>query len=142
MRTRYGMDRRSWAPAVVGILTLAILAFVGWLTVAERSSRVDDTLISWDAGSDHTRVVFEVRRAQGKLTICTLRAQDKTRVDVGYAEVTVPAGDAAVEVEYDLATLMPAFVVELLGCAIEESPQVPAPQFPPGVVPPSQPWSP
>jgi hypothetical protein len=140
MRARYGMDRRNWAPLVIAGFTAVILAFVGWLTVAERSTRADGTLLSWDARDGHTTAVFEVRRAQGKETRCVLRAQDRSRIDVGYAIVDIPAGADSVQVTYELATLMQAFIVELLGCAIEADPRVNGPQFPPGVVPPEQPW--
>lgn len=142
MRARYGMDRRSRAPWVVAALSVAVLGFVVWLTVAEQGSRVDATLLSWDAKADHARVVLDVRRAGGQAVTCAVRAQDRTRVDVGYLAVEVPAGRPQAQVEADVATLMPAFVVELLGCAPVGELRVPGPAFPPGVVPPAQPWTP
>lgn len=142
MRARYGMERRSRAPWVVAALTVGVLAFVGWLTLAEQGTRVDGTLLSWDAQADHAHVVIDVRRAHGQAVSCALRAQDRTRVDVGYLTVEVPAGAQQVQVEADVATLMPAYVVELLGCAVPGELRVPGPVFPPGVVPPAQPWSP
>ena len=42
---------------------------------------------------------------------------------------------------FALRTLAPAYTVELLGCATGAAPKVPPPQFPPGVVPPAQPYS-
>ena len=141
MRARYGMGRRSRAPLAVALLTLAVLGFVGWLTLAEQGTRVDGTLLSWDARADHVHVVLDVRRAQGQAVTCAVRAQDRTRVDVGYLTLQVPAGLPQVQVEADVATLMPAFVVELLGCAVPGELRVPGPVFPPGVVPPAQPWS-
>ncbi len=42
---------------------------------------------------------------------------------------------------YALRTLAPAYTTELLGCAVGEAPRVIQPQFPPGVVPPDQPFS-
>ena len=142
MRARYGVDRRSRAPWIVTALTLAVLAFVGWLTLAERSTRVDATLLSWDAQPDHARVVLDVRRADGQAVTCAIRAQDRTRVDIGYLTIDVPAGETQVQVETDMATLMPAYIVELLGCAVPGELRVRGPAFPPGVVPPAQPWTP
>lgn len=140
MRARYGMDRRSRAPWVVAALTAAVLGFVVWLTVAEQGGRVDATLLSWDAQADHAHVVLDVRRAGGQAVRCAIRAQDRTRVDVGYLALDVPPGPTQLQVEADVATLMPAYVVELLGCAPAGELRVPDSAFPPGVVPPAQPW--
>ena len=140
MRERYGVGRRSAAPAVVAVLAVVVLGFVAWLTVAGEATRVDASLLSWDARADHATVTFSVRRAEGLETRCVLRGQDRTRADVGYAVVDLPAGDPQVTVTYELATLMPAYVIELLGCSVDGDPAVNGPQFPPGVAAPEQPW--
>lgn len=142
IRARYGLDRRRWGlPVVIGVLALAVAGAVAALTAAQAERRVDVTLLSWQERADHATVVFEVRRAGGQETRCVVRAQDRTRTDVGYAQIDVPAGEAATVVTVELATLMPAYTVEVLGCSIDGPPRVPPPQFPPGVVAPEQPYA-
>jgi hypothetical protein len=45
-------------------------------------------------------------------------------------------------VRYALATIAPAYVVEVLGCSADAVTRIIGPQFPPRVVPPDQPWMP
>ena len=117
------------------------MALIAVLTVGQEQRRVDVTLLSWQERADHATVTFEVRRAGGAETRCVVRGQDRTRTDVGYAVLAVPAGSPVQVVTYELATLMPAYTVEVLGCAIEGDPRVPPPQFPPGVAAPGQPFT-
>lgn len=142
MRERYGLDQRRWRlPVAIGAGALAFAGVIAALTLAQEQRRVDVTLLSWQERDDHATVTFEVRRAGGAEARCVVRGQDRTRTDVGYAEVTVPAGAPAQVVTYELATLMPAFTVEVLGCSIDGDPRVPPPQFPPGVAAPEQPFA-
>jgi hypothetical protein len=146
MQARYGLDRRPVGRWVgVGAIVLvfaAILLFVARGLTA--SNEVKTRLIQWDAvGPDRVNVTFQTSRDPDKDTICVVRAQDSRRIDVGYATVTIPAGnaDAAVIIDYALRTLAPAYTAELLGCEVGGTPRVPPPQFPPGVVPPTQPYT-
>lgn len=142
MRARYGFDRRRWvAPVVFAVTAALVLASVIGLTALRRSTSVDVTLIAWEEFTDHATVVFEVRRPGGQGVTCVVRGQDRTRTDVGYATVDVPAGEAITVVEFALATLMPAYTIEVLGCSVDGNPRVPPPQFPPGVVAPEQPFA-
>jgi hypothetical protein len=84
-------------------------------------------------------ITAEVSRPANTTTYCVLRAQDANRVDVGYATVTVPAGQATVAFSYPLNTESLAVVAEVLNCSATLPMRVPAPNFPPGVKIPSQP---
>ncbi len=144
MQARYGMDhsptgRYLLAGGVIAAF-VGILVMVGYFLV---QSPVEGKLLSWSvAGPDRVDVRYSVTRASGVQVRCILRAQDRTRADLGYAVVDLPprsSSDSETGVfDYSLATLAPAFTVEVLGCADGE-PRVPGPQFPPGVVPPQQP---
>jgi hypothetical protein len=144
MQERYGLDRRPvgrWA--ATGVVVIAFVAVLAWVSVAITGSAVQARLISWDAAApDHVSVTFEIERRDPAAEVdCVVRAQDQSRIDVGYATVVIPGGTAQVSTTYALRTLAPAYTTELLGCAVGEAPRVPPPQFPPGVVPPAQPYS-
>ncbi len=143
MQTRYGMDRRPITAIVVG--AFVVIAFVGvlvWITIGMGSQGMQYRLLAWETKApDRVDVTFEVRNTSDSDAICIIRAQDERRVDLGYAEITIPGGDEYVSMTYRLRTLAPAFTAELLGCAAGERPRVPGPQFPPGVAPPEQPHS-
>lgn len=142
MRERYGMDRRPigrWITVAVIVVAFAGALFFVGTNVTQNP--VEFRLVSWEVkGPDHVDVRISVDRpAEGTVT-CVIRAQDSRRIDLGYAVVDIPAGEGGVLVDYPLATLTDAYTVELLGCAVDAEPGVSPPQFPPGVVPPEQPW--
>lgn len=144
MRERYGIRPTSrWA---ITAAVLAALVFIGASAlVALRlvSPSVTFRLLAWsDIAADRVDVTFEVRRGEQQEVTCVVRAQDDRRVDVGYASVTLPRGTTYEQMTYPLRTLAPAFIVEVLGCEAGGPPRVVGPQFPPGVVPPPQPWTP
>jgi hypothetical protein len=144
MQARYGLDRRPVGRWIaVGIL---IVAFVGILVFVGKGITSNPTatrLIGWNAvAPDRVNITYQASTDPDSDVICVLRAQDSHRIDVGYATVTIPATSAKdlVIATYALHTLAPAYTAELLGCEAGTTPRVPAPQFPPGVVPPSQPY--
>jgi len=140
MRERYGVGGRSGAiVAVVGVVIgVVLLGVLGWALTADR---VQSRLLAWEImQDDRVDVTFEVRPPDDRDVICVVRAQDSTRTDVGYAEVVIAGGNEYQVITYPLHTLIPAFTVELLGCGFPDELDVRAPQFPPGVVAPSQPW--
>ena len=142
MRQRYGLERRPigrWIAAAALVVAFAgVLAFVA-LNV--RSQTVDARLLDWHvAGPDRVDLRLDVRRSTDAAATCVLRAQDRDRIDVAYATLTVPAGDRDVTVVYSLRTLAPAVVVEVLGCSTDGTPRVVGPQFPVGIAPPPQPY--
>lgn len=147
MRARYGLDRRPIGRSI-GVAAV-ICVFIGALIFVARgltaSNETQTRLIEWNAvAPDRVDVTFQVVNDRATDVVCVVRAQDENRIDVGYATVTVPAGssDDVIITTYALRTLAPAYTAELLGCAAGQGPRVPGPQFPPGVVPPAQPYSP
>lgn len=145
MRERYGLDRRPVGRWIaVTVVVLAFLGILAWVTVGMTTDNVQTRLISWGVvAPDRVDITYQVRADPSTAIECVLRAQDENRIDVGYAEVTVPPrpSDDVVISTFALRTLAPAYTVELLGCATGAAPKVPPPQFPPGVVPPDQPYS-
>ena len=144
MVARYGMDRRPWGTWVLaGVLIVA--AVVAFLVVARfnTGSSISVQVVGWDeSATDHVDVDFIVNRPGGVAVECAVRAQDRTHVDVGYAVTTVPAGEDRAEQVFSLAVIAPAANAEVLGCAVPGELNVTQPDFPPGVVPPDQPYRP
>lgn len=142
MIERYGLDRRPWGTAVlvVGVLVAAVAAGI-FVSVNLTRSPIDVQVIGWDeSATDHVVVDFSVSRPDGQELECAVRAQDSTHIDVGYAIVRIPAGAETVRQAYPLAILAPSAIAEVLGCAPVGELRVIQPQFPPGVVPPEQPY--
>ena len=144
MRARYGLDRRRLSPLVVGVIVvvafLAAVAFAGIMSVRDN---VEYQLIRWTVvGPDRADATFDVARNGADEVVCILRAQDSRRIDVGYAEIVLPPGEATVTIDYSLRTVAPAYTVEVLACERPGELRVPGPQFPPGIAVPEQPWSP
>jgi hypothetical protein len=138
IRARYGMGGRSRRTLALVIVVIALfLAAVAWATVNMGRESAQYRLLTWSVTSPTLATLeFEVRNSTDEPAVCIVRAQDENRVDVGYSRVTVPAGSDYVRVPYELVTLAPAFAVELLGCEAGAEPNVPPPNFPPGVAPP------
>lgn len=138
MRERYGLGKRDWPTAVLVLVIIgAFLGVLLWITMAAGSSDVQYRLLSWTVVSPtQVNITYEVRPPQDRTAYCVLRAQDSTRTDVGYRIVEFPPGTEYLRITTELTTLIPAFTVEVLGCALDQPPQVNGPQFPPGVVPP------
>lgn len=144
MITRYGLDRRPWGTMIgAGILVVGFALALVFVTTGLSRDTVTATLVSWDdSAPDHVSVSFDVQRQGTDTVTCVIRAQDKSRADVGYADISIPPGASTLRIDYELRTLAPAYVVELLGCSVGLAANVRQPQFPPGVVPPDQPWVP
>ena len=145
LRARYGMDRGIGWGLLLGVaLAVAFVSALSFVAFNLFAVRVQPQLLAWDVvAPDHTSVTFEVRRPIGADTYCVVRAQDERHIDVGYAVVVLPGGGDYAQTTYQLHTLAPSYVVEVLGCAQGSAPDsVIPPQFPPGVVPPPQPWQP
>jgi Domain of unknown function (DUF4307) len=142
MQERYGLAGRPLGRRIA--VTLILAAFVGalvFVTFGLTCNPVQSRLIAWDdVAADRVDMTIQVRRLEADEVTCVLRAQDVNRIDVGYAEVVIPAGEPQLLLDYALRTIAPAYTAELLGCAVGGPPAVPPPQFPPGVVPPAQPY--
>jgi hypothetical protein len=130
--------------AAIAIVTVIFAVGVGFATFSMSQKSIQFKLLTWSVVSpDRADLLFEVRRIGNDALDCVVRAQDSKRVDVGYSVITIPSGNDLEEVNYSLRTLAPAFVVEVLTCVKSGEPtRVPGPQFPAGIAPPPQPWTP
>lgn len=139
MVERYGLNHRSITGRIVTYtFAFAFALVLGFVAFGVTRPQVDFSLLTWKVlGADRVDVTFRVHAIDDNPITCTLRAQDQTRADVGYAKVEVTPIDGSATVTYPLRTAIPAYTVEVLGCGDQA---VPAPQFPQGVVPPTQPW--
>jgi hypothetical protein len=145
MQERYGFNQKSHLrTAVIAIVTVIFAIGVGFATFSMSQKSIQYKLLTWNVVSpERVDLVFEVRRIGSDPLDCVVRAQDSQRIDVGYYVITVPSGNDLEEVNLSLRTLSPAFVVEVLTCVKSGDPtRVPGPQFPAGVAPPPQPWTP
>lgn len=145
MQKRYGLDKSNTGRnALIGAIVLFFTATLGFVGYSLLQNDIQFKLLAWDdLAADRVDITFEVRRDSETAVDCVLRAQDRNRIDVGYAIVTLAAGEPYVRQTYALRTLAPAFTAELLTCvASGDSIRVPGPQFPAGVSPPDQPWTP
>jgi len=145
MQSRYGLDRRPIGRWIaVGVIVIVFVAILGFVAKGVMSNPTATRLLAWKAvGSDHVTITFQVEPDATQEVTCVLRAQDSHRIDLGYATTTIaptPGKDMVLRT-YNLRTLAPAYTAELLGCEAGQTPRVPGPQFPPGVVPPTQPWT-
>ncbi|HBJ72610.1 MAG TPA: hypothetical protein DDY88_02590 [Actinobacteria bacterium] len=140
MVERYGLNHRSITGRIVTYTVAVAFALVlGFVAFGVTRPQADFNLLTWKVlGADRVDVTFRVHAVDDNPITCTLRAQDQSRADVGYAQVEVTPVDGSATVTYPLRTAIPAYTVEVLGCGDQA---VPAPQFPQGVVPPTQPWT-
>jgi len=141
MQARYGTSRRVWTPYLVtGLVIIVAAALWGGWNYKQSHAIVSSRLNAFKVvGSHKVNIKFEVSRPANTTTYCVLRAQNANRVDVGYATVTVPAGQTTVAFTYPLNTESKAVLAEVLNCSATLPMRVPPPNFPPGVKIPSQP---
>ena len=143
MQERYGLNRSPVGRNIaVGALILAFVAAMVYVTMGLTRDPLETRLVTWTIVSpERLDLSFQVRKPVGSEVTCVIRAQDDRRIDVGYATVTVPAETEQTVIDYRLRTIAPAATVEVLGCSADGTTGLTPPQFPPGVVPPAQPWS-
>jgi hypothetical protein len=145
MQQRYGLARQSPArfllPGAVIAVFVAALAVVTTLLVTRDA--VSGQVLTWTVVSpDRVDLTLRISSSEREPVTCVVRAQDITMVDVAYTEVELTPEQQGELVPYSLRTLAPAATVAVLGCATGAVPTgIPPPQFPPGVVPPEQPWT-
>lgn len=145
MQERYGLDHRPLGRWIgIAVIVVAFAGVLVWVATVVSEEPARSRLVSWDVqGPDRVDITIQVAPNPDADITCVLRSQDSSRIDVGYATVTVPPGprDPAIITTYRLRTIAPAYTAELLGCEIGQPPRVATPQFPPGVAPPVQPWT-
>jgi len=141
---RYRLGTPWWTIALVAVAVAAFGAAIAFGTWQLAAPKIESKVLTWRVLSpEHTDVTFEVRRNADLSVWCILRAQDETHIDVAYATIPLVAGASYVQLTYPLRTLATAYTVEILACEVGGPPtRVIPPQFPPGVVPPEEPWTP
>ncbi|MFT6563614.1 MAG: hypothetical protein ACJAY5_000343 [Actinomycetes bacterium] len=144
LKDRYGYRRTPrWAIGLSAILCISLGIFGGVTANRVANPDIRWKLLAWNAvDAQHSTVSFEIRRAASTTAECVVRAQDKYRQDVGYANITIPPGPEYSQETYPLATRSLAFTVEVLGCDTPGNLYVVPGQFPPGTSNPPQPWRP
>ena len=147
LAARYGTDqrRRRWPLLLsVSLSAAGLVGILVWAALSSANPPIDGRLQSFEVlSSTQVRTSFLVRTRSDVAVpgVCVVRAQDRQRIDVGYAVVAIaPTQGRDVVVDYTLTTRKPAHIVEVLGCGRGQDipPGVPAPQFPPGVRAPEQ----
>jgi len=107
---------------VGGAISIFIIAIM-FVTFSLAQKNIQFRLLAWDASSpEKVDINFEVRKPADLAVTCVLRAQDKNRIDVGYAEVDVPSGSDYNQLTYQLRTLAPAYTAEVLTCVSRGDP--------------------
>lgn len=145
MQERYGFNQKNHLrTAAIAVVTVIFAVGVGFTTFSMSQKSIQFKLLTWGVVTpERTDLQFEVRRIGSDALDCVVRAQNSQRIDVGYTVIPIPSGNDLEEVSYSLRTLAPAFIVEILTCVKSgEAIRVPGPQFPAGVAPPPQPWTP
>lgn len=140
IQQRYGVDRRQKLPIFLAAVLAAVVALgLAMANYRQANPSLDWKLISFNIENDKkVSVSWTVARSSDKDTYCVLRAQDGKRMDVGYATVLIPAGQADVDITYRLSTESLAVLAEVLGCGYQPEMRVPPANFPPGVKIPAQ----
>jgi hypothetical protein len=145
MQERYGLNQKNYLrTAAIALVTVIFAVGIGIVTFSVSQKNIQFKLLTWSVVSpERADLLFEVQRIGSEALDCVVRAQDSKRIDVGYSVISIPSGGDKEQVGYSLRTLAPAFVVEVLTCVNSGEPtRVPGPQFPPGIAPPPQPWTP
>lgn len=147
LAARYGLQRprRRWPLLIsVSVSATSLVGILIWAALSSVNPVIDGRLQAFEVLSDTAvRTSFLVRTDTDMTEpgTCVVRAQDRQRIDVGYALVSVASTEGRdVVIDYTLTTRKPAHIVELLGCGTGDGipAGVPGPQFPPGVRAPDQ----
>lgn len=123
LAARYGTPAPWRRRLLLGTVATVVLAFGGWLTwvtVVQADPSVASGNLVYDASAPTTTnqqiiASFDIDMADDVTeATCTLEAQARDHVTVGYLSFVVPAGTT--RVEQPIATERRAAHVELLGC--------------------------
>lgn len=127
----------------VAAVVLAVLALGGfWFAARQNTTTLVPAQLVRYAPLDANQVEFSWRMDPyddqlNEPGTCVFRAQDKSKIDVGYVYIPLPMERTMAE--YRMNTLALASTVELLGCEIGElSEGIAEPVFRPGRIPPAQ----
>jgi Domain of unknown function (DUF4307) len=117
---RYGRRREPRRNTRGPVLLLAVGSLVGLLLAVvlyQRYGAPDyrPQVVNFQTAGDHVTMRFQVHKPSGDPVTCHVRARDRDGVEVGAADVAVPAGKT-VTVTYTLATSGPPVSAEVPVC--------------------------
>jgi hypothetical protein len=99
--------------AVTGALVGLLLAVV--LYQRYGAARYSPQVVGFDIADNQVALRFEVHKSSGGPAVCHIRARDRDGIEVGSADVEVPAG-TTVLVTYTLVTTRRAVSAEIPVC--------------------------
>jgi hypothetical protein len=92
---RYGRRRRRWPWAVLAVLVVAVIGYLGWSVVTQSIDQVDADTTGFELIDAHSvSVTFQVTARRGAAITCALEAQDTDHGVVGWKIVEYPADEA------------------------------------------------
>jgi hypothetical protein len=119
---RYGRRREPvrtprWLPVALLVpVVLAMLLLAGYLYRQYGDPAYRVTVLSQGGITDTSvTVTFSVHKRDGGPAVCRVRAKSYAGAEVGYGDVTVPAG-TDVTVHYTVATSARPYAVDVPGC--------------------------
>jgi Domain of unknown function (DUF4307) len=123
---RYGRDRRSRRPLLIGVLAVVVLAGLGWLTwaaVIGSNPPVTSRLLGFEVMSaTSANATIQVDRTKSVEASCRLQAKAADFSIVGELTLTVPADSARHQtLPVTLTTQRSATSVVLIGCTTADS---------------------
>ncbi|MCZ7416851.1 MULTISPECIES: DUF4307 domain-containing protein [unclassified Streptomyces] len=104
------------AGAVLGVGFVALLCWFGFSYVSEASTVSGELIKSRPVSDTEVEAHLEVRKESDVTGVCSLRALDHDRVEVGRADFTFEAGEARVDRVVSLETTRRAHAAQLVGC--------------------------
>ena len=124
---RYGrpsLVRRRALVALVGVVALAGLVWLGWVVVFAGTPPVTSQLVGYRVDGEHaaTGTFRVVRRDEAVRASCDLRALSVDRSIVGQTSVPVTSGPPTQLLDATLRTERRADSVQLLGCNTDDRP--------------------
>ena len=140
LQQRYGYKKSTFGRTLFSIVMTGVIVAGGmFVYLKSKTPDVGWSLRTFVVTSDtKSTVSWQVSRPAKQVTYCVLRAQDINRNDVGYATVTIAAGDPVENVTYQLSTESKPILIEVLACSASPTMRVAPAHFPPGVAIPAQ----
>lgn len=94
---RYGRRRspaRRWLLAVVSLIVVAGVGYVGWSIVQGTLEAVDADTTSFEVVDEHSvSLGFQITSSPGRDVACAIEAQDEEHGVVGWRVVEIPASE-------------------------------------------------
>ncbi|WP_424536282.1 DUF4307 domain-containing protein [Sphaerisporangium viridialbum] len=103
---RFGRGGRSIAFLIIGIFIAIAMGGWGYVMMSARGNPdVMTEVIAFQVGGPSSiTITFQAHKAADRAAVCRLRATDTDHVEVGTRDVTLPAGQADVQLTERLET--------------------------------------